>query len=54
MYFRVNESKVGVNNGIFSGNEQQKVYLNTGYPHEAVKRGEEGLPFTLKSFVLNP
>ena len=27
MYFYVNESEVGVNDSIFSGNEQQKVYL---------------------------
>ena len=26
MYFRVNEFEVGVNDSIFSGNEQQKVY----------------------------
>ena len=28
MYFCVNEFEVGVNDSIFSGNEQQKVYLN--------------------------
>ena len=27
MYFCVNEFEVGVNDSIFSGNEQQKVYL---------------------------
>ena len=27
MYFRVNEFEVGVNQSIFSGNEQQKVYM---------------------------
>ena len=27
MYFCVNEFEVGVNNSIFSGNEQQKVYI---------------------------
>ena len=26
MYFRVNEFEVGVNDSIFSGNKQQKVY----------------------------
>ena len=27
MYFRVNKFEVGANDRIFSGNEQQKVYL---------------------------
>ena len=33
MYFRVNEFEVGVNDGIFSGNEQRKVYYT--FPNEA-------------------
>ena len=29
MYFSVNEFEVGVNDSVFSGNEQQKVYKST-------------------------
>ena len=31
MYFSVNEFEVSVNDSIFSGNEQQKVYYNYFY-----------------------